>query len=739
MTEEGAYRCLPCETGTFAPGTGSHECMLCPAGKFSQFNYSVECGDCPQDTYAFIDGMSVCEKCGENEGTLKVGASVCTNKANIAPYTCNAGSGKQLAVMGGAQECVKCQPGRYSDDGLLCRDCPMGRYSSGSGSQTCQMCSAGTYGDREGQSSNETACKLCERSTYNSFQGASECSSCPPGSYCDARGMMKARECDPGTYSKSRSSTTCAMCEEGKYQSGDGEAQCQNCPPGRYGAHTGGSSGDTACQDCLPGSFTDYSGATGCTKCGKTEYTADSASTACSECSGTGQIGNTERTGCMDDPDFASLSTGPSLIEYMYVKGFAWLGAVLITVGFVAIVAAIQYKKEQYVKRSTGSTGTIGSAQKQGDDGKTIALMSRFQVLAKTVMPSYSFGTEVFVIIGFTVEAPDLAVVMILFRLMHTLVAGVLISALFRHSEAVWLQEKGLVHKAAGLHALMEGTFVNDNQPFIGAVALVALCDATFLQFFPWRNTQVFHVSKGFPDSGVMRWCLSVEVLQSVVSVACQGTFLNRANRRTDRMVSAPATALIGSNMAFSIAGAIMSLLLLCLKDGAVQRLSMTTGEKEEEEKAERDGGGSGVERSPREGSPAPAIAEEDEEDKEDKEDEEAASPARATDDISSVYRRKSEEMIRFTSNPMLAEGAGAGAGGPARDFVPSPSSTSGATASADKDKGRDNEMLSMIESLRAENTELRRRAEQYRAAAAVKRKEKGPEERGERSGADNL
>jgi hypothetical protein len=322
----------------------------------------------------------------------------------------------------------------------------------------------------------------------------------------------------------------------------------------------------------------------------------------------------------------------------MYTKGGALIGAFSITALFVIIAATIQYKKS--VSRK---------AYDEGGDGSDIALLGIPEVLLKSALPGFNFGSEVFLVAGMLADAsPGLGITIIVFRAFHVIVAAVFVSAIFRHNEAVWLESNRIVSKATDLHDLIEDKFARLNVPFVGGVALMSLCDCTLLQFLPWKESLIYAESKGFPTLSMMRWCLSAKVVQTVVSVVCQIAYLT--NDKDVIVTTSQAKVLFALNITLAVVGATMGFMLLCLKEGMIHHLER----RENHNKSDKQQGMKTIHNSTTvgsnsdsgEGATANANAKAN-----------SNAPRRASNNVSfdSTYTSDSNlELATYTSNPML-------------------------------------------------------------------------------------
>ena len=117
--------------------------------------------------------------------------------------------------------------------------------------------------------------------------------------------------------------------------------------------------------------------------------------------------------------------------------------------------------------------------------------MTPLQIVMKSGLAGFSFGSELFLIIGLSEDAPNLSVMMLLFRLTHILVAGMYVSTVFGNERiGSWLEQKGIVNNATELRHLICDEFGRAHLPFVIIVIMLSMVDCPLLQFLPWKDTQ---------------------------------------------------------------------------------------------------------------------------------------------------------------------------------------------------------------------------------------------------------
>ena len=92
------------------------------------------------------------------------------------------------------------------------------------------------------------------------------------------------------------------------------------------------------------------------------------------------------------------------------------------------------------------------------------------------------------------------------------------------------------------------------------------MCDVTIVQMMSWKDNEFYKDSKGFPSMSLMKLCLGVKTLQSIVSVICQIAFLVLYNDVNDPMMSTQAKILFGLNIFTSMMTVVVSLVMLFMK-----------------------------------------------------------------------------------------------------------------------------------------------------------------------------
>ena len=602
-------RCLPCGNGLHSPTPGLSICEPCPPGTTSELTSGSEkCTPCARGRYTSQYQSTECQPCEINTYTDRLGSTNCTvcttgytTPENLVGsdlcvfHACSPGYRYHNDTKTNIITCKRCEPGTYSADGAesSCMKCPQGKYASDSGQDECDSCEAGKYGVKIGGILEIDSCQECEKGSYSSFPGLDACELCNPGSMCPSMGMVKGVICNNGTIATRKGSSTCTACSAGTYQANDGEAVCEMCPAGTYSSAEGYAH-HSSCEECPVGTYSPAPGSSECTVCSKTQFNPISGQTSCQDCQGLGKIGNVDKTSCIEDPAFSALS-GPSLVESLYTRGTAFLVSFLITLVFVSVIGAMHYKKEVTNKARSQQA----SSESEGDDKKEkvelLAILPYFPGTAlRSFLTGFSFGSELVLVVGLVINGPGCAAVIILFRCLHIVVTGTFVNILLSSGDgnhrttagaftggassrasnlAVWLEKHRIVNNATSMRTLLDEKFCRANMPLFSVVTILSMIDCSLIQFLPWRESELYTESQGFPSLTLLRWCLGIDCLQATGSVVAQTYYLASSTSLDDATTTTQAKALFGLNISFSVMSCFAGLVMLFLKDGLLRSM----------------------------------------------------------------------------------------------------------------------------------------------------------------------
>jgi sugar lactone lactonase YvrE len=328
----GSTSCTNCSAGYYADTPGAPQCTPCPSGRFSSASAQTSissCSFCPAGSYNPSSGQtsSGCISCSPGKFSSSAGASDATQCSPCAPGS--------IAPTSGSTSCAICQQGMYtSSDATSCLPCPigmrgaiagganlsaacvlcpLGSFSSTTGSTGCTTCSAGFFADTPGLSS----CTPCPIGTFNNLPSSnspSACLPCPSGTFNPSQGQTSSGciSCPPGTASSTPGASSlsqCTPCSSGTYASLVGSSSCIVSPAGSFSAPplSGGGTGATSPTLCPLGTFSGIPSAISVTQC-----------TACPSGKTTASTGATQDTQCLalpfacpagKQPNFASASS----------------------------------------------------------------------------------------------------------------------------------------------------------------------------------------------------------------------------------------------------------------------------------------------------------------------------------------------------------------------------------------------------------------------------------------------
>jgi hypothetical protein len=358
--------------------------------------------------------------------------------------------------------------------------------------------------------------------------------------------MNSSSPCTVGNYSKKKKSTSCKFCSSGHYQNQTGSANCELCPHGTYNNLTG-SVFLSACSVCERGKFSSLSGAQACSPCPDGYYQPDIGMSDCNNCKldfGATKTSNGDHTACITDSSLLSAS----VLDTLFDKGAAWYGAGAMAGLFLALVGVLQLKREKSIK--------------------PVGTLSRFQVVLKSIMPGFTFGSELLLIVGIFKHATILAGFMLSFRLLHLFGGLLVVATLFGSRKFGRKIESLFLEDASHLHEKTDDTFFRENIPFFGVLMIISMCDVTMLVFMPWQATRFFNESKGYPTLSLMKFCMRIKTTQSLVSAVCQIMYLIVNANLNDPTTSPMAKFLFATNISVSIIGTTLGLVLLLMKQG---------------------------------------------------------------------------------------------------------------------------------------------------------------------------
>ena len=155
---------------------------------------------------------------------------------------------------------------------------------------------------------------------------------------------------------------------------------------------------------------------------------------------------------------------------------------------------------------------------------------------------------------------------MVIFRLLHVFATVFLLIALFGSLETETFVQK-VLSDASNWKAELNKLFAASNIPIVGAILLLCVCDISLVQLLPWKRTDFYAKSNGFPSKSLMRFSLGIDMIQAGGSAICTIVYLALSSHQSDPTTSPEARLLFAMNISLSLLTLIMSLVVLFLKD----------------------------------------------------------------------------------------------------------------------------------------------------------------------------
>jgi hypothetical protein len=231
-----------------------------------------------------------------------------------------------------------------------------------------------------------------------------------------------------------------------------------------------------------------------------------------------------------------------------FSNGGAWVGSFVFTFVFVVIGCVMQLGREK-------------------EGGDSLAQMDRKQALLRSLQPGFQWGSEMFLMSGVNYGEPSLAAGMALFRILHAILAVIIMVCIFDPYEIAHHFDP-LIHDISKLGKRYNQAFAGANNFLVAAVFVTSLLDVTMIQYLPWKApNDVFQETQGFPTFSLMQWCLGVKITQSFVSVCSQIAFLGSKSNSDDPAMSSQGVGLFVMNILCATAGIVASAVMLIWKD----------------------------------------------------------------------------------------------------------------------------------------------------------------------------
>merc|ERR1712196_427786 len=114
-------------------------------------------------------------------------------------------------------------------------------------------------------------------------------------------------------------------------------------------------------------------------------------------------------------------------------------------------------------------------------------------------------------------ETQAIAGIMLVGRLLHPLSLVYILCVMFLSDDVKNMLTSCVPHaKLWGSHLHMN--FAREVLTVVAVIIIVCMGDITLVQMLPWKKSDFYTESKGFPSISLMQLCLGVKTMQSAVS-----------------------------------------------------------------------------------------------------------------------------------------------------------------------------------------------------------------------------
>ena len=250
----------------------------------------------------------------------------------------------------------------------------------------------------------------------------------------------------------------------------------------------------------------------------------------------------------------------------MIVQGGALWAAFLVTGIFVSMAGFMTFIKRRHSEK--------------------VANLTWFEAIYTSCFCGFSVGAEITLSIAILCSDFDaglhaIGAVMLVARVLHFFAAMILHVSLFG-SKARAATVESVVPGAIALRRDLAMEFVKENIYIVGAMALLCLFDVNMFHFIPWKRSDFFRMSEGFPNMLVLKLCLAVKSVQSAISVTAELAYLFKYD--TDSAYGYYTEALLVMNIFVGISAVAIEVAMFCFRGSVLAE----TEEKEQEAAVEQ-------------------------------------------------------------------------------------------------------------------------------------------------------
>jgi hypothetical protein len=217
----------------------------------------------------------------------------------------------------------------------------------------------------------------------------------------------------------------------------------------------------------------------------------------------------------------------------------------------------------------------------------------RTSAIWNSMLPGFAFGSFLFLVAAIIGTRPDIAVTIIVSRLMHMFGSGLILFILFGPADQVRerLQGQSFTSELSLLRGMIHKPFAQDNVYLVEIVSFLSLCDGSMLQFLPWKKSKYFTASEGYVTSTLMKYSLSIKVFETTINAICETVYLSEINADTlaEDKALALARVLFILNIIVGIVMVLMEVLVLFLRSGILADSEEDTPQAVEEKEKEKE------------------------------------------------------------------------------------------------------------------------------------------------------
>jgi hypothetical protein len=180
-----------------------------------------------------------------------------------------------------------------------------------------------------------------------------------------------------------------------------------------------------------------------------------------------------------------------------------------------------------------------------------------------------SAGAEISMIIGIWSEEgqKDLAGTILFSRLLF-LLGGVFVALSVSGDIHRFFQgrEHYSIYKELNFAPLLAHDMSDKYFKLTWTTVVCSCIDISTIQLLPWKKTNFYDLSEGYPSRRVMSMCLSLKLVQSIIAVTCEIAYVVRTNTLSSDATPAQARLIFMMNIMFGVATVVTETLILIVR-----------------------------------------------------------------------------------------------------------------------------------------------------------------------------